>query len=212
MAEVTWLTIPWWETGDRGASFTLRLWRPFLPEPRHVVHNYLHHRGLQPIIDETNEDRTLRRNAIRYEALPLLERIVPGARGALARFAAIASAEDAFLEHLTEQALPDVLTTSGCLNGSALRAHPLPIQRRLLRLWLERQGVPSELSFERLEAALAAVESPSAVIQLGFGWTLRAKQRQLCLTRDDADQEMTSNQVIPHRNPASSQAPGSVIE
>ncbi|MER3436740.1 MAG: hypothetical protein C4346_03500, partial [Chloroflexota bacterium] len=158
------------------------------------------------------EDRSLRRNAIRYEALPLLERIVPGARSALARFAAIASAEDAYLEHLTERALPDVLTTAGCLNGAALRAHPLPIQRRLLRLWLERQGVPAEIGFERLEAALAAVESPSAVVQLGFGWTLRAKQRLLCLTRDDAGQERTSNQVIPHRNQTSSQAPGSAIE
>ncbi len=193
MAEVAWITVPWWDTRDNAESYTVRVWRPLLPEPRIVVHNYIRDLGLVPVIDETNEDRSLRRNAIRHEALPVLERIVPGARSALARFAAIASAEDAFLEQLTEQALPGVLVNEGCLDGKALAAHPLALRRRILRLWLERQGVPSELGFDRLEAALAASRAATATIQLGYGWTLLATSGRLCVARTISASDVASS-------------------
>jgi len=200
MTEISWITVPWWDTRNEAESYTVRVWRPLLAEPRIVVHRYIHDLGLLPVIDETNEDRSLRRNAIRHEALPVLERIVPGARRALARFAAIASAEDALLEQLTEQALPGVLVDEGCLDGKDLAAHPLALRRRILRLWLERQGVPSELGFDRLEAALAASRAATATIQLGYGWTLLVKRGRLCLARNGSSKDMASSASEPQDN------------
>ena len=182
MAELTEVAIPWWDDPIDLSRSRVSVWRPLLLEPRDVVYDYLNMRGLQPVLDETNEDRSLRRNAIRHSVLPLLEEISPGARHALARYAAIASEEDALLEGLARERLADMIREDGCLDGAGLLAAPLALRRRMVRLWLEDHGLASDLSFERVEAVMeAASPGEPRTIQLGRGWVLRSQGQRLCL-------------------------------
>ncbi|MDP9363337.1 MAG: tRNA lysidine(34) synthetase TilS, partial [Chloroflexota bacterium] len=99
MAERAEQTVPWWEDSS-AAPIRLTLWRPLLAEPRTVVRAYAAGLGLAWVEDPSNEDCSLRRNALRREALPILERISPGATAALARYGRTAADDDAALEAL----------------------------------------------------------------------------------------------------------------
>ena len=80
------------------------LWRPLLNEPREVIEAYVAKLGLSPIEDPSNDDLTLRRNALRHEVLPVLESHVPGAEAALARYATLAAEDDRALAAIALQA------------------------------------------------------------------------------------------------------------
>ncbi|HEU0115170.1 MAG TPA: tRNA lysidine(34) synthetase TilS, partial [Thermomicrobiales bacterium] len=99
MAEWSERPIPWWSAADEPA-IAVMLWRPLLAERRATLRAYLAGAGLEPIEDPSNGDLAFRRNAIRRDLLPALQRIAPGASEALARHAAIAAEEDATLTML----------------------------------------------------------------------------------------------------------------
>jgi tRNA(Ile)-lysidine synthase len=65
----------------------IRLLRPLLQVSRGNIESYARERGLAWIEDESNADTTRKRNFLRHEALPLLERQFPAAREAIARAA-----------------------------------------------------------------------------------------------------------------------------
>ncbi len=71
--------------------------RPFLSWTRADIEAYALENGLQHCEDLTNDDTAFTRNAIRKEVLPRLEKAVSGAAGNIARFAALAKADDELL-------------------------------------------------------------------------------------------------------------------
>ena len=64
-----------------------RLLRPLLSVPRRVLEIYLETQALSWIEDESNQDIQLRRNYLRREVLPCLEKIFPQVQSSLARTA-----------------------------------------------------------------------------------------------------------------------------
>ena len=174
----------------------LRLWRPFLGEPRATILAYLGRRGLLPLTDPSNDDITLRRNAIRHRVLPEMERAVPGAAAALARFASLAAEEDLLLERMVDQALASVVGQNQRLNLVALKAEPQPMQRRILRRWLVDATGESTVSAERVESVLrwATHATGAGHIELPGNWCVRRSGEWLIVGRNtrSGDDEGTS--------------------
>ncbi len=88
-------------TGTRGLAGMRwrsgRLVRPLLDVRRAELEAWAEHRGLRWREDPTNTDRRFLRNRVRAEVMPLLESLRPGAVEALARSAAVAGEDDAWL-------------------------------------------------------------------------------------------------------------------
>jgi tRNA(Ile)-lysidine synthase len=65
--------------------------------------------GLRPRRDETNDDRSRRRNLIRHEIMPLLDRVHPAAEGNMARSAELLGELDELLVDLAAEHVSDDL-------------------------------------------------------------------------------------------------------
>ena len=62
---------------DTAMASHLTIWRPLLGMTRDMIEGYARRRGLEWREDRTNKDTEYRRNLIRHEILPLLERLNP---------------------------------------------------------------------------------------------------------------------------------------
>lgn len=168
----TWstLSVPWWDAIVPPTR--LSLWRPLLGEPYMTVQALWQESGLPASEDPSNQARDLRRNALRHEALPLLERIFPGAAGTIARFAKLAGDDDALL---TQLAVDAVGGNTGPLPREVVVRQPAPIARRIIRDWLRSEGICADLMANRLDAVLMmAVRNRSgAMVELGDGWLVQ---------------------------------------
>ncbi len=107
--------------------------RPLRDATRRQVLDYLARRRQSFREDETNADDFARRNRVRHEILPLLEkRLNPAVRQALLRLADIAAAEDEVLSGLARRARRE----------GRMAAPPLAIRRRLALDEMRRAGIP----------------------------------------------------------------------
>ncbi|MBR0464446.1 MAG: tRNA lysidine(34) synthetase TilS [Clostridia bacterium] len=73
------------------------LWRPLLNTPKEALIGYLRSHGFDWREDDTNSIADTPRNALRLEIMPRLQQIYPGAKDALARFAATVQLDNAYL-------------------------------------------------------------------------------------------------------------------
>jgi len=131
-----------------GGGSSARVIRPLLRWRRAEILRFLEERGRTYEVDATNEDRSIPRNAVRHEALPLLAKAVhPGAPLALARLGELAREAIADLEALGERALGEALLveSSGAveLSVAALLEWPPSVVREAL-LAAGRRAEPQE--------------------------------------------------------------------
>lgn len=187
MRETRRVAVPWWTPATESVAEML-LWRPLLVEPRATVRAFAAETGLAAIDDPSNDDPNYRRNAIRQQALPVLERIVPGAGAALARFAALAAEDEAALAAIAATVLPSAVSDQGELRGSVVAAQPLAVRRRLARGWVAAAGGLSIVTAERTDAMLAMLESgePGRRLELGDGVTVHRTRVGLYLGEADS--------------------------
>lgn len=80
-----------------------KLFRPLLGVRKAELIEYLEQNGLDWREDATNQEADNPRNKLRLEAIPAIERAYPGAVSAMARYAASATRESAFMDELTEE-------------------------------------------------------------------------------------------------------------
>jgi tRNA(Ile)-lysidine synthase len=128
--------------------------RPFLGFTKERLKNYLRERGGRFLEDSSNSDRRFRRNRVRLDILPLLEKLCnPAARESLCRTAGILAAEEELLGELARRAYALIrLERRGeggveyplelLLEVAALRREPLAMQRRVLELALVEMRTP----------------------------------------------------------------------
>ncbi len=139
------------------------VWRPLLAVRRATILAYCADHALAPLHDPSNDDTTLRRNAIRHLLLPEMERHFPGAGAILSRDATLIAADEAYLQQETVAALARVaqLAPGLCLlDRAAFAREPLALQRRLLRAaWTTICGVTTTVGLDAdvLEAARNAI-------------------------------------------------------
>lgn len=133
-----------------------RVIRPLLFATRTEVEAYVAARGIDVARDPMNADPTFLRVRVREQVLPVFEQAAgPGVERALARFAAFAAEDEAWLSAEASRALTLVRwPEDDTLEAEALGALGLPIARRVLALWLTGRGVP--LDGALLEDALRA--------------------------------------------------------
>ena len=156
-----------------------RLLRPLLAVSRAEIETHARLRGLEWVEDESNADTIRRRNFLRRDVFPLLERQFPGARATVARAAAhLAEAR----ELLDEMARADFERCAGAegVNVADLRGLGEARAKNLLRYWCETKNI-EPLSAARTGELLRQLSEsrPDARIGLAVpGWTfLRYRER-----------------------------------
>jgi tRNA(Ile)-lysidine synthase len=133
--------------------------RPLLRFERAEIRDYVQAAGLPYAIDPTNEDLTLRRNAVR-DALMALRSLFPGLDAAVSRAAELVAAE---LLEAPEAAL-----------------------RRQVRETLREHQALRGVDFEHIEAAVRALErGNSGRFSMGSGIELTIENGQLTVHREE---------------------------
>ncbi len=157
-------------TGGRGlGGVRLRrgpIIRPLLHCRRDELRRYLDARREPFCDDSSNASLAVARNRVRHRLLPVIEEIAPGGVEALARFARLFAADEAFLERLVCEQAGDVISCTAAgveLNTDALCHLPRAIARRMIRRGLELAAPGRGFSARHLEAVLelAGAGSPS---------------------------------------------------
>jgi tRNA(Ile)-lysidine synthase len=145
----------------------LTLWRPLLNQSRQELEAYAKEHKLKWIEDPSNQDRKYRRNAIRKDIIPKLEKIQPEALANMARSAALLGEAQTLLNRLAQQdgkniLIKDHLKVSPLV---ALAKNDLPAANNVLRHWLQTQqlAMPSQ---ERLQAWWRDLEKVKADAKL----------------------------------------------
>ncbi len=138
--------------------------RPLLAVPRSEIEAYCASLGLTPRIDATNSEPIYRRNRIRLQLLPLLEREYnANIREGLVRTAALLRDEQDYLSRLTRARLSEisqVLPPGIALDLDALAGEHRAMQRRLLRAAIEAvHGDLRGIEFDHIEAVLRLVSA-----------------------------------------------------
>ncbi len=114
--------------------------RPLLAVSRRQVEAYLVARGVVARLDATNLDRSYRRNAVRSELIPLLERYNPRIRRTLARSAQALAADADYLEHEARRAM-DAARLPSAEGTVALDRHAVAHLHTGLRAHVLRRAV-----------------------------------------------------------------------
>ena len=144
-----------------------RVIRPLL-EVRHAeLREFLAARGMTFREDETNQDTSLLRNRVRHVVMPFLEEHVsPGVRSVLARNAALARDDAAWLELEACRAWDRVAAPADGgidLDCAALAREPPALARRVALRALEAVSGPRFVGFDHVDALLAMAGGEAAV-------------------------------------------------
>jgi tRNA(Ile)-lysidine synthase len=136
--------------------------RPLLGARRADVRAECERRGLVPCEDPSNDDLSFRRNWIRHEVLPMLERgsgrdLTP----LLTRQADVLRSECDFLDALARAAWPG----EAGARGRDLAALPDPLARRAVRCWLG----PPPPALDEVDAVLAVARGERRAVDLAGG-------------------------------------------
>jgi tRNA(Ile)-lysidine synthase len=134
-------------------GYSIALWRPLLNQSRVELEAYAKQHRLKWVEDPSNQNTRYRRNAIRKDIIPKLEKIQPGAIANLARSAELLAQSQVLLDRLAKQ------DGKGILVGDTLKLKTLlalaksdkPAANNLMRYWLKLNdlAMPSQ---ERLES------------------------------------------------------------
>lgn len=158
------------------AGAALEIHRPLLGIWREEIDAYISEHRLVFREDRSNCDPRHTRNRIRHEILPMLSAVMGReVRGAIWRAAEIFSAEDAFLAGMLVEE-----DTARELSVRAVRELPLALQRRVVRAWLQANGV-RDISFADVESVRALLDGDPAKANLGGGLHARRRAGQLFL-------------------------------
>lgn len=152
------------------------VWRPLLTVSRQAIQAYAQREGLQWVEDPSNQDRSLRRNAIRHELLPAMEKIDARAREQILLLAESAAEQQALAEEMAASDLTDCLLRESVIDLQAFHGLSESRQANLIRYWL---GVQTAGRLRHLiRPLLQAGEDAQPLLKHG-GWELRRYQDRL---------------------------------
>ncbi|MGB5081060.1 MAG: tRNA lysidine(34) synthetase TilS [Burkholderiales bacterium] len=163
------------------AGARARVLRPLLAASRLEIETYARSQGLEWVEDESNADTLRRRNFLRHEALPLLERQFPSARATIARAAGhLAEAR----ELLDQMARADLERCGGsALEAKLLLGLGVPRAKNLLRHWCESNGIQA-LAAARIDELMRQLRAsrPDARVAMAMpGWNFLLHRGKLHL-------------------------------
>ncbi len=164
-----------------------RIIRPMLTVPRAEIVNYIRERGLEFVEDSSNASRSILRNRIRHELMPMLDREYrPGIARRLAELGGEMRALDGLVTALAERELDALALAPGVLDASCLASVPEGLIDPVLRGFIARTAGGLR-RIERCHVAalreLALEGGPSAAIDLPAGWRAEREYSALKLVR-----------------------------
>jgi tRNA(Ile)-lysidine synthase len=159
----------------------LRLVRPLLDVSRHEIASYAKARGLAWIEDESNDDTARKRNFLRHEVLPLLEREFPAAHDTLARAARHMAEADGLLDELARRDLEALGGAEMCV--ARLCALGEARAKNALRYACALRGIaaPGSARLEELVRQLTRARADAGVHITSSGWSFRRYRDRLYL-------------------------------
>jgi tRNA(Ile)-lysidine synthase len=159
-------------------SKEIPLVRPLLSLWRQETVAYCLERGLHPVMDPSNLERTYYRNRLRLELIPVLETYAPNIKEIVIRMAETLRGDQQVLEPVVAAAWQTCLRQAGAgyaaFEKENFQAQQVGIKRRLLRkaMDLQRPGL-RDIGFETIERALHFVQKPEPTGQLDLAAGLR---------------------------------------
>ena len=133
--------------------------------------------GLVPVIDPTNASLELRRNRVRHEVMPLLERVAGrDVAAVIARQAGLLAADADQLDVLAAGIDPQ--------SAAEVTAAPAPLARRALRAWLRGPLGGRPPSAAALERVMAVARLEARAAEVGRGVTVRRRAGRLYFSHD----------------------------
>jgi tRNA(Ile)-lysidine synthase len=131
--------------------------------------------GLQPVLDPSNDDEAFRRNRLRHDLLPLLDRLAErDLAPVLARQADLLRDDAALLDELAAALDPT--------DGAALAEAPVPLARRSVRRWLRTATGSRHPPDAATVARVLGVAGGEALgTDVGGGWQVRRTAGRLRL-------------------------------
>jgi tRNA(Ile)-lysidine synthase len=152
--------------------------RPLLGMWREEIAAYCKEHGLQPMIDQSNFERTYFRNRLRHEVIPMLETHSPRLKEKLVRLAEVLRGDLQILEPAVEIAWRESLRQAGdgyvAFNRKELNEQLVGMQRRLVRKAMDRlrPGL-RDIGFETVERAVVFLKQPVSRGQVDLASGLR---------------------------------------
>jgi tRNA(Ile)-lysidine synthetase-like protein len=149
---------------------TFTLWRPLLRETRSDLEVVVARSGLKPIVDPSNADLDIRRNAIRHKLIPVIAEIEPAYLDRFGDLAEIAASESDLVEMTAESFAQRAINEDGSLNTSGFVRMDNALARRVVRLWIANR-IGDLPTFERVGAvvSLSRESLPEGLIEVGGG-------------------------------------------
>ena len=173
--------------------------RPFLGITRDETLAYCRANNLSPRRDPSNLSLKFSRNRIRLEALPVLEKLNPMAKGNIARFSGILGQVNDYLDQEVARVWPSIVTIHD--KNIHIKREPLDLLHSALRQHLLRvaftrvKGTSQDLSklqVGRMERALS--NRPGSTIELGADIVLVTGYAELYLGFKD---DIIERQALP---------------
>lgn len=170
--------------------------RPLIGCTRAAIEAYCAREGLEYVTDSTNAEERYTRNRLRHKVLPLLEEIDPAFQSKVGEMTELLRADADYLDGLAEKALAEISLGrggTGAIGRAAYLKLPAPISSRVLRLLLQRGGIPWDN--RRLGLLHERAEAGSGAVQLGEGIFFVAGPDSLRVERREAAQEYFSMEI-----------------
>jgi tRNA(Ile)-lysidine synthase len=148
----------------RSSYGSLEIVRPLLGVWRSEIDRYVAEHRLKFREDATNKEVGARRNRLRHEIVPRLEKqFGRNLRANLWRAASILAEEEALLEAL----VPNDAASGQTLEVKSLRDSSVALQRRTLLAWLRAHEIP-DLSFDLIESVRALLQPARGVSKMNL--------------------------------------------
>ena len=167
---------------EKRGEYTLL--RPMLEISGAEIREALRAAGIPWREDGSNRDPAYFRNRIRLELMPLMESMIPGAAGRIARAAGLIGRENEAMTAEAERLLEACEAPEG-LMLQPLEEAPEALRGRVIRRWWRRSVPPREereLSYDQTRRVTALPEAPRGTIEnLPGGWRVRREKDRLRL-------------------------------
>jgi tRNA(Ile)-lysidine synthase len=193
----------------RGETVTnnkpIRVVRPLLNTTRAEVEAYLASIEQPWREDESNLDQRFRRNRVRHELLPLLERDYnPNIRQGLSEAAEISRAEEEYWGAVVASALKQMCAGERQLRLRDFGQLALAVQRRVLKRFLEEQEI--EFDIQQVEAVRRCALGELAQVELPGDW-LACRQRECLVIQQREDEPPRASYLYRLRVPGEVELP-----
>jgi tRNA(Ile)-lysidine synthase len=187
-------------------STSISLWRPLINQSKQELEAYAKANKLKWVEDPSNQNMQYRRNAIRKQIIPRLEKIQPDAVANLSRSAKVLADAQLLLDRLAKQDGSLVMKQGG-LKVKALASlaeKDLPAANNLVRYWLKSHdlAMPSQERLASWWKDLGQVKAGAQLEWLHDGLKIRLWRDILTISHEQ------SGEWIFKKLPASSKTPG----